>query len=306
MNIDINLQNIILYYFLSLITIPFISYLGNKKIIQTYMGFTTYITDNKKNYYKWAEYWVLLNPLISLSLSFLFYEIGRTDLIRHVWLITPFYWFNLYIYISLILRRKKLLDHKDFLLIAILSSLISYGVYRYIILVGPEFILPNFENIRDLFWLGSVGYLFYALNRKKEEQIETRTLYKEFLLNRLKKYTSEYKKELESLVRSEQKHAVLTIMFFEDFNRPITIRKVEFFLARFGIAKTTGISQFGLNINDKVSVKKLISWVKSLDENDYEYEYIRNIFITYNGKEYADECWNIYSDIKDLSINLDL
>lgn len=295
--------NILIYFLLAALMIPLVSYLGSKKVIYGYMGFTNYIIENKKDYYKWAEYWILLNPMLIITISFALYQIGATQFIRHVWMITPLYWWNLYFYIVVILGRRKLLNQVDFFVISLLSSIISYGVYKYIVLVGSDFILPNFENIRDLLWIGSLGYLFYILNKKKEEEAVDKTFYKRFLSNKLSQFRAEYNVLLDNLAIYELRNIALTIIFFEDFNRPKIIRKVEHFLSHLGLAKTTGISQLGKNANDIQSVEKLVKWLNSIAPGlnfENHWEYPRVIFEKYNGKEYADECWEIHELVKHL------
>lgn len=178
-------------------------------------------------------------------------------------------------------------------------------------------LLPNFENFINEIWLLIILFLYKLSNEliANNENIDKRK--NKFILFRFNKFKKKYYRFIEKNKGKPFYLEILSLMIYEDYNRPYSFRWVERILKflNFNI-KTTGIMQITSNklLSDNQSIIEVIKKIRKkyieLLFNTYydnkepfyyqkEIKYFFDDFINqYNvHSTYSDQIYYIYSNI---------
>lgn len=204
---------------------------------------------------------LLFPAMFIVIISGIFYNIGKQDLINQIYLITIFFylirWFN----IVFILRRKELQNWKFELLICFIGIVINLLLYKFFITKTSKIFVP-LNEIRNGIWISIITFIFvlikniiydfayidiYGEEKRKENYI-------------LKKYEN-FRNKYEDIITTENKELKMitySIMIYENFNRPKSMRILEYIKLLFKGSATLGVMQVHSRnlISDKISVKR--------------------------------------------------
>lgn len=280
----------------------------------------------------------VLSPAVLVAILAVVYEyIGFALGIDSLWMVCPLYWSVRFLYFAL-RNRLAFLDIKyesiRFALSLIITSAVLYVIYK--LRENEQSLFIPWDEVRNAVWYALLAYIaklvwdmfqaeFSQQNEKSVDKVRKITIrrYHEFLEKYgdiINRYLSEenYFIGFYSMLES----TIYAIMIYEDYNRPIFIRKLETFLMRNhlnrGRVMTLGVMQTRTDrvISDeesiKIAIKKIISNVTtvSLPNNEWITEYWRaefyfseqvlpEILKAYNGTtSYCKEVSNIYKVIE--------
>ncbi len=256
-------------------------------------------------------YLVLVNYLLNfISPRFSFVTMN-------IWLIVPYYFCVRFIWI-LFMNRFFIFDKLYFFVVSILSSSISFFIYKEYLSKGDLF-LPNKQEFLMQFWFVIIIFIYHFINNTQFKITKTRKETREdkFIKRRLSKFKLKYS----DIVNKEKNNVIInliySIMIIEDFNRPYLIRLFE---KRCPFAKTVGIMQTARNkgVSDESSVRNAIKIIRKAfnDQIEYynsengkiekwkykkgvnEHYFIRHAILAYNKCDnYYDMVLSVYNNI---------
>lgn len=252
-----------------------------------------------------STFWIFYTPIFVVLLSITLFLLGFDSWTKDIWLVSPIFWSLLIIYIFLLLGRYKLLNIPIFFIYATVSSFLSYSVYELGIKNGLSAVLPDNANLRTSFWLVFLYFMVTFLKEvadnlhKKSSGTGKYVLYNHDRL--LKKFWHLLSRE-SKLIRD----ITLSIMIFENYQRPPIARFAERLFSRIGLANTTGIMQVTSDkaLTDEESIKLSIDKFNKLKADSKETEEIisRLIKSHNNGQVYMDEILTIYQIVSSIPV----
>lgn len=257
---------------------------------------------------------VLTPTIFIILLSATFYHLGLDYLTKNIYLIV-IYSVLIRISINLFMGRWHILDWK--LQIFYASTICAVGYMAYEKLIVPKApLIPDFNTISNELWI-LIGLFFYNIINKIElSETKKERRISNYVLIKHKNFSRLYKELIDSTIHDKlsyiyQKEEFLkkyninsdesnlavanflflelitySIMIFEDFNRPINARKIEYFIAKHSSKeKTLGVMQVKTNqlINDEESIQLGIDKIV----NSF-YSYLMNY--DYQGNYYFNSC----------------
>lgn len=167
-----------------------------------------------------AVYRVLFTPLCIVGVSILLYLLNLSWVVVNIWTVSV--WFAALQAAMIFLGARWALVHKiQFFAFHALSIAISYFLYEVLIKNGLSRLLPDEANLRTDLWLIVILFLyglFQAVRRNEDTSKRTR-----YALKRAKKFRRKYAHVLEKYEPGFQ-DVLLSVMIFEDFNRPYVAR----------------------------------------------------------------------------------
>ena len=253
----------------------------------------------------------VIAPLVYLILTAtLFQQIGLPILINNCYLIVVYYWIFRVFWI-VCTGRASLTNWTEQIIHWVCS--IGLSVWIYSLLESVDKILPNPRSLLDQLWILIIIFIYSVLNQVQLSRAKTIMRKEAYLANRYIKFQSKYDNIIKEFFHNDDIYKAITysIMIYEDFNRPIIVRWIEyinFFIKR--NPHTLGIMQVMTTtyINNEESIRLAMQKIKE-DGNNIKKELKKEGFYSadllvykiadkYNGGDsYASEISQVYSFI---------
>ena len=257
---------------------------------------------------------VLLPSILMAVASVIIQTLGHVQLLKTFYIIVPLFWIVRELTIQ-IDHSRIYFDRRLNMLEMIYSLITGLGTYLLILeLLNKNLTIGiSLSELRDAIWFAIIVYfgkLFWDFLQKAKESIDDKNAndyipiiekaydrlkkkYGQIVETELDKYSFDNLKD-----KSNFKIIVYAVMIFEDYNRPPTIRLVEYLviiIAPFK-SRTLGIMQYRSNklITNKQSIRLAIKKLYSSYYNSNECD----------PKEYAIRDYNVgdfyYSQVSDI------
>jgi hypothetical protein len=226
--------------------------------------------------------------------------------IKNIWYIIPLYYI-LNLSIILFLGRYRFIEWRFMLLYYAMWSLIWYLVQNYFISKWLNYIIPDASSIISDLWLIIALFLFGIIQNQSPNYNRQESVRVRYIKNQYCKYWKKFWNELYHL-EPKFKKILLSIMIYEDSNRPYQIRIFEnlyhYFLRKFKNKKkiSTWIMQVKniklLSDKDSIvsAIDLLIPTYKAF-KNKQDYELINEMWKKYNWSRYSHEINAIFDTI---------
>lgn len=273
----------------------------------------------------------VLTPIVYLIIiSTILYYFNLDRYVYNIYLVNIYY-ILFRLFFNLLTNRGLLLNwYRQFLYwLAIIS--ISYFTYDKLIKEKSN-ILPDFTTISNELWIIILIFIFQILNNVRVSNDGTIKRKENYLKSRYSHFKKLYGTKIKEITKNELLEALTySIMIYEDFNRPKSIRIIE--NLNFKLSKkphTLGLMQIKSNriLTDEESVylgtEKIVNAYKnktrkkkkkSKQKEDFEiinennevinnystsWFLINDIILDYNNcSKYSDEVFELYTIIKD-------
>lgn len=233
----------------------------------------------------------VLAPVVFLVLCAVAFEAANLSSFNsNIYFITIFYWLFRVLWI-LCSSRGSLTNWVEQFIYWVASIGLSAWVYSLI--ESVEQILPSPRSLLDQLWILIIVFVYSILNKvqiSREGTIRRKTNY---INTRFLSFRKKYDGTIKEFFHNDFYEALTySIMIYEDFNRPIIIRWIEY--ARFWLTKkphTLGIMQ--------VTTNEYIDNIESIERAMRIIENFGNSFI----EEYSDSEWREYHTSVSSAIN---
>lgn len=280
---------------------------------------------------------VLTPTIFIILLSAAFYHLNLDYLTINIYLVV-IYSVLIRIFINLFMGRLHILDWKLQIFYAITICVVGYMTYEKLI-VPKAPLIPDFNTISNELWI-LIGLFIYSIVNKIElSEAKKERRISNYILIKHKSFSNLYKELIESTIDYKlsyiyknkeflEKYNInkgnfkevnfillklitYSIMIFEDFNRPVNARKIEYFIAKHSSKeKTLGVMQVKTNqlISDEESIRlgidKIVnsfcSYLMNYDYQNGDYFYFNHckykILSDYNlGDNYSESVESIFN-----------
>ena len=248
-------MNTALQILFGLILVILVNYLGRWSI---HLGYIRLMDLFNKGDFKYNFVLRVLSPAVFVVfLSIVLYKFNYPNLVVDIWKVSI--WYSVVTTLILIvMNRLTLVNIKILLLIHVLSIYITFFIYTGAIIKGPEFLLPDEVNLRTEIWILIAVYLYSLLGRYEGVHSNSLVHTRRVIRERLQEIKKKYVKLIPSRIISNPflRDTVLSIMIYEDINRPAFARSLERLFWRPLKVKTFGVMQFSspTPISDKRSI----------------------------------------------------
>ena len=256
---------------------------------------------------------ILMNIFIPNVVMFFIYAgtvyLKWYDVQPLIWLFVVFYYFYRMILICVLLRRRKLYNTKYELLVAISGAVLAFLLSTKF-LNKAKTIFISADELREELWFAIIiviyGFVKSILDAKvKQEDILSETNIEQYVIDKFNRFYRKYSKCIR-IKKDNADIAVLlfSIMIYEDYNRGPEKRFIENIKVLLGFKTSVGIMQVtsGKKLSNEQSVqeayKMICDFKRNLQNNMYEYNFVRDVAIQYNPDEqYADSVAYIYDTL---------
>lgn len=250
-----------------------------------------------------AVYRILFTPISIVFVSIIIYNLNLPQYIQHIWSVGVIV-LSLQIMSIIVMGKWKLVNVTKVVLTQLVAIALTYYLYSVAISKGLEYIIPNEESIRTELWIIVVLFLYGIFRDIPENNKSLGKRKNKYLLSKIDKLAEKYSIELDDF-DDEMSAILLSIMVYENHNRPKAIRLVEGLLP----SKTRYIMQTYGAKSDADSIKITADNIKPLyeafikigDESSWEKESaLRNIFNSINPGDinYSNEVLEVYRVVK--------
>lgn len=236
-------------------------------------------------------YRIIFTPIIILIIGIIFVEIGIKEFTKDIWSISLIVAILQLITLQAI-SRIQLINIKQFVATIIASVLLSLFVEKTIIPQGLSSLIPDQKDISLAIALAIITFIYGIFKEIPENQEGFDKRVERYIFHKYKKLSKKYKGDLEKANRQE-KMIILSLMIYEDYNRPKVIRIVERIMNR----KTCDILQTYNSITDEEGICKKINEIHYLYKSrKYSKKTIRKIFKLHNpySDQYDERVYDIY------------
>lgn len=305
----------LIHFFAALILFFIVNWIGARSMSFGYSQILVFETEEKKTSPAFNFLFKVLSPVIFYVLFVVLVQILEyKELVKYSFLITVYYWFIRTLF-KLLLGRKQLTHWSLHFLYSIISIGLSVLIYYLVIRVNK--LLPCPRALLDQMWILIIIYLYNVLNKLEPSHEGDSKRRENYINDKFKKFKSKYGSIITDNCSNEFLEAVTySIMIYEDFNRHILARWIEyvcffftnkicFFLPPKNY--TLGMMQIRTNkyITNEQSIIKAIEKIKKAamkyKQKEHNYIYaVQEIAGFYNC--YNDEYQNA---IKDVFMNIE-
>lgn len=231
------------------------------------------------------------------------YEIGWGILVSKIYVVAIMYVIFRWAF-NIVLDRRLLLNWPKEIILGIIIVFINWGV-ALLLLKDRTSLLPDRANVMSELWVLMGLYLFYALNQIRIGEDRSIQRKHKHLVSKARKYVEEYDDLVSTHTDNDKlKSLILSVMIYENFNRPRVARVLENLVGKFGISSSFGLMQVtsAHPLTDRESVdlgvKKLVTaWEREkLVHHSYSADYCtaREVIKDYNADDdYISEVQNI-------------
>jgi len=209
----------------------------------------------------------ILAPVVLLLItSATFGVCGFDQFVEYMWVTIPLM-FIFRTAFNLIYERHRLINWKNYLFVAFISSLLGFWVYKKLI-VTKKYYFPPLETFGNELWLLVFLFVYQTINNIQVDSSQSQKRKNKYLDRQYKFLKSEYEEFIKK-DSSSQEIIILTyaIIIIEMFNRPSVYRFCERILCRLMKKKlSTGVMQVRDKnpLSDKESI---IRGIEILNEN---------------------------------------
>jgi hypothetical protein len=213
---------------------------------------------------------------------------------------------------NLINGRGLLLNWGEYIFQSVIIILFSYFIYIQFI-ANKQTLLPDLANITNELWILIMLFLYKILNDISISDNGTKRRKNNYCMSMLKYFKKKYGHIIDKNINNDYITGLTyAILIIENYNRPKTIRILEYINFFFGKKPMTlGVMQYSTSeyINDKKSVqlgiekikndyKMLISKYNRRPDQYHEYIFKRELSNTYNsGDEYSSGVIDVWDFI---------
>jgi hypothetical protein len=180
--------------------------------------------------------------VVFLALAADFFHVP--SLIHQVWVVALFFWLLLLLVI-IVMSRAALISIGLFVGQAVVSVLLSFYLYHYVLSQGVHGLLPSSQDVVLQFWLLLGAYAYAVLNQIQMGSLVTKR--ENAIAHRYTRLFERFWPCLTADFQAEKalRNVFFTFMLIEDLNRPSWVRGLERLSRRNGLpwGRTTGIMQ---------------------------------------------------------------
>lgn len=253
---------------------------------------------------------IIFPTMYVIILAGIFYNIGKVELVKGIYLITVFFYLIRWLNIIFVLNRKELQNWKSEIIIVFIGLIINGLLYKFFITKTNQ-IFISIEEIRDGVWIAIITFVFvmikdYIYNYAMVDTYNEQYRKENYILKKYEYFKNKY----EHIIKTRNRKLALitySIMIYENYNRPKLVRILENIKFIFKGSATLGVMQvYSRNlISDEISVKKGFKIIKKeyyklLDLNKksqpyLQYDIVTSTIAVYNTSEkYIDEVRYIF------------
>lgn len=294
---------------LSVVLFFIVNWIGARAISVGYMQMNIVIQEDTAPAFNFL--FKVLAPVVFLVLCAVCFEaLEIPQFNKNIYFITIFYWlFRIFwVFCS---SRGALMNWWE--LIVYWGVSIGLSIWVYSLIESVEQILPSPRSLLDQLWILIIIFVYSILNKVQMSREGTIKRKNNYICSRYNTLRKKYDAEIKGFFNNDFYEALTySIMIYEDFNRPIIVRWVEYIC--FWITKkphTLGIMQVITDkyINDKESIRQAMSIIQSLG-NDFikkyenselrEYHASVSSAIGYIGREYNGGGYEYQEEIESI------
>lgn len=302
----------IIHFVMAVVLFFIVNWIGAHSISIGYMQMSVVIKADSAPAFNFL--FKVLAPLVYLILvATLCQQIGLSDFTNKCYLIVIFYWIFRALWI-ICTGRGGLINWTEQVAYWICS--IGLAIWIYSIIERVDKILPDPRSLLDQVWILIIVFIYSILNKVQLSRDKTIKRKENYIEKRYNKFKKKYDNIIKSFFNNDFYEAVTySIMIYEDFNRPIIVRWIEYL--SFLISRKThtlGIMQVITSkyINNEESIRIAIRKIKDdgekIQEKKYDYKssFAYAIAEQYNGGDYsyAGEVQEVYRFIAQKFYNI--
>lgn len=273
------------HFALATILFFIVNWIGARSISVGYMQLNVVIQEDTAPAFNFV--FKVIAPVVFIVLCAVTFEALDLNSFKiNIYFIVIFYWLVRLIWV-LCSSRASLMNWVEQIIYWIASIGLSIWVYHLMEDVAQ--ILPSPRSLLDQLWILIIVFLYSILNTVQFSRAGTITRKNNYISSRYKTFRKKYNTIIHAFLQNDFYEALTySIMIYEDFNRPIVVRWVEYL--RFWITRkphTLGIMQVTTNkyINDKDSIILAMQQISS-NNNDIMERYADSPFPSINRVAY--------------------
>ncbi len=205
---------------------------------------------------------------------------------------------SLQIMTLLLINRITLVNFKLYIPTIFTTIALSYYLTESLGKNGIKWIIPSEDSLKLEVIIAVITFIYGIFRQIPENSEDYDNRINRYIHRQYKKLNKRYCKELHNY-NTQTKKIILSLMIYEDYNRPKLIRVVEKIIN----SQTSDILQTKSSTSDKESIRKNVNKIKYLYGNPpYGRKKISKIFEQHNPESrlYKEQLLNIYEQIKDL------
>lgn len=291
---------IIIYFFISIL-INYLSQLMGSTEYSIQSGYTGMTDISKKTTFFTYAYNVLLGPISVLLLAILFKLLDLETLMNNIYLLPIVYFAFRTVLIGLVLNRWKLINKLEFFSMHLISIFLSLLLYFGYMRTHINQLLIAPSDLTSELWLIVLIYIAGVIYSLQDKYYNLPKHVDSYIENRFRSIMKRFGDTLKDL-NTEEQLILLSIMIYEDYQRPNIFRMVERILHKFRIASSTGIMQIKDSnrcYSDKESIIKMKNILLSLHRDDRTLEYfVNNIYNQTD--EYLYSVIDVYTQLQNI------
>lgn len=249
-----------------------VNWIGARAVSVGYMQMNIVIKEDSAPAFNFL--FKVIAPVVFIVLCAVVFEaLNITQFNTNIYFVVVYYWLFRILWV-LCTSRGSLINWVEQIIYWAVS--ISLSLWVYSLLESVEQILPSPRSLLDQLWILIIVFLYSVLNKVQISRDKTIKRKNNYLSSRYITFKRKYDSLIKQHIPNEFYEVVLySIMIYEDFNRPILVRWIEYL--HFFITKKThtlGIMQIMTDkfiSNDdsiKLAIDKLIK-----DNNDIMLRY---------------------------------
>lgn len=308
------------HFALSVVLFFIVNWIGARAISVGYMQMNIVIQEDTAPAFNFL--FKVLAPVVFIVLCAVCFEtLGISQFNKNIYFLTIFYWLFRIFWVVCSCRGPLMNWWEQ---IVYWGTSIGLSIWVYSLIESVEQILPSPRSLLDQLWILIIIFVYSILNKVQISREGTIKRKHNYICSRYNTLRKKYDAEIKNFFHNDFYEALTySIMIYEDFNRPIIVRWVEYI--RFWITKkphTLGIMQVTTEkyINDKESIRQAMFIIQSLGKdfiNEYENSEYREYYtsvssaIGYIGREYngggykyQEEIESIFDTISSNYINI--
>jgi hypothetical protein len=183
-----------------------------------------------------------------------FFNLGNYS--KKLWAVVFLCWLFRFSY-NLIFVKFKLINIYEFFSLSFIY--IGLGYFININLnENPKSALPSWDNLVSEIWLLLVFFIYQIFNELPASNLKTRNRKDNYFREKFKDFKKLYASQIFEITQDvKHEKLIYSIIIYENFNRPSSIRKLENIISRYKANGTYGIMQIKsiLPLTDSESVR---------------------------------------------------
>lgn len=261
---------------------------------------------------------VLLPSILMAIAAAVCQSMGYFHFLKTFYLIIPLFWIIRELIIQLD-HSRIYFDNRLDLLELIFSNALGILIYFFIrkLISKSESILMSITELRDAIWFAIIVYVGkilwdYLQIAKDKSDVRNATCYLPAIETIFEKFKKKYGSFIDSELKrnvyendkdkNDIKRIIYSIMIFEDYNRPASVRIIEYIVKIIIPFKprTMGIMQFKSDrlITNKQSIRLAIKKISASYKPSDEYDSVESAIRQYNvGDFYYNQVSDIYDSL---------